>query len=70
MWGKPVIVVRRYQSERDYERDAPRWVKRGYRVAHVVSETPRAGCMRIVTLGIFTLLFPPKAVFIVTYQRE
>lgn len=70
MWGKPAVVVRRYRTEREYQRDAARWTKRGYRVAHVVSETQRAGCMRIVTLGIFTLLFPPRAQFVVTYQRE
>jgi len=70
MFGKPAVVVRRYKSEREYQKDAGRWAKRGYRVAHVVSETQRAGCMRLLTLGIFTLLFPPKAAFVVTYQRE
>lgn len=70
MWGKPTVMVKRYRTEREYQRDAGRMAKRGYRVAHVVSETQRAGCMRIVTLGIFTLLFPPKPQFVVTYQRE
>lgn len=70
MFGKPKVVVKRYKDEREYQRDAGRMLKRGYRVAHVVSETQRSGCMRIVTLGIFTMLFPPKAQFVVTYQLE
>ena len=62
------IVVKRYKNERDYQRDAQRWAKRGYTVSHVISEKPRAGCLRIVSLGIFTLLFPPKSEFVVTYS--
>ncbi len=61
------ILVKRYKDEREYQRDAQRMIKRGYKIATVTSETPRAGCARILTLGIFTLFFPPKAQFVVTY---
>lgn len=63
------IVVKRYKDERAYQRDAQRWVRRGYKVSHVISEKPRAGCARILTLGLFTLLFPPKSELVVTYSR-
>lgn len=70
MWGKPRVVVRRYKTEREYQRDAGRMVKRGYRVAHVVSEMRNAGCMRWLTIGLFALIFKPSPEFVVTYQRE
>ena len=69
MWGKPHVVVRRYKTEREYQRDAGRMVKRGYRVAHVVSEMRNAGCMRWLTIGLFAIIFRPKPELVVTYQR-
>lgn len=68
MWGKQRIIVRRYPSERQYQGDAQRWARRGYRVVSVTSEAPRAGCMRLLTLGIFAMIFRPKPVLVVTYQ--
>jgi hypothetical protein len=64
------IEVRRYKNEKEYQKDAGKWAKRGYNVLHVVSEQPRSGCARIVMLGgIGALFFKPKPVFVVTYQR-
>lgn len=62
------IVVKRYKNERDYQRDAQRMSKRSYHVVSVTSEKPRAGCLRIVSLGLFTLIFPPKPELVVTYS--
>ena len=62
------IIVKRYKDERAYQRDAQRWARRGYKVANVTSEKPRAGCGRILTLGLLTLIFPPKPEFVVTYS--
>lgn len=67
MAPKP-IVVKRYKDEREYQRDAQRMARKGYKVVSSTSEKPRAGCARILTLGIFTLLFPPKPEFVVTYS--
>lgn len=61
------ILVKRYKDERAYQKDAQRMVRRGYKVTSVTSEMQRAGCARILTLGIFTLLFPPKPQLVVTY---
>lgn len=64
----PTIVVKRYKNDREYQRDAQRMTKRGYKVINVTSERPRAGCARLITLGIFTLIFPPKPEMVVTYS--
>lgn len=61
------VVVKRYKSEKQYQQDAQRMTAQGYKVVSVTSEQPRAGCLRIVTLGIFTLLWPPRPVLVVTY---
>ncbi len=62
------IIVKRYKDEREYERDAQKMARQKYKVINVISEKPRAGIMRFLTLGIFTLIFPPKSVFVVTYS--
>jgi hypothetical protein len=31
---------------------------------------PRPGLLRIVTLGLFSLVFPPKPELVVTYKRQ
>jgi len=62
------IVVKRYPNERDYQRDAQKMARKNYKVVSVTSDKPRAGCMRILTLGIFTLIFPPKTELVVTYS--
>lgn len=65
------IEVRRYKSEKEYQKDAQKWQKNGYQVVNVVSEQPRSGCGRIIMLGgIGALVFKPKPEFVVTYQRK
>lgn len=61
-------VVKRYKSQAAYQRDARCMLARGYTVLNVTSEQPRAGCLRLITLGIFTLLWPPKPVLVVSYR--
>lgn len=58
------VIVKRYRSEREYQRDAQKMARKQYNVMNVVSENQRSGCMRIFLIGIF---FPPKAQLIVTY---
>jgi hypothetical protein len=64
------VEIRRYKTEQEYRKDAPRWAKRGYTVAHVAVEPQRAGCGAIFTLGLSALLFKRKSQFLVTYQRQ
>ena len=60
------ILVRRYQTDAEYQKDANKLAKDGYTVTSTTSEQPRSGCLRILTLGI---LFKPKPVLIVTYSK-
>jgi hypothetical protein len=62
--------VKRYKGEKAYQRDANRMSAKGWQVISVTSENPRAGCGRILAIGIFAALWKPKPVLIVTYQRE
>lgn len=64
------MIVKRYKSQRRYERDAAKMVKRGYKVQSVTSQQPRAGIGRIFLLGFFALLFKPKPVLVVTYELQ
>lgn len=64
------VEIRRYKTEQEYRKDAPRWAKRGYTVANVTLEPQRAGCAAIFTLGLSSLLFKRSPHYLVTYQRQ
>lgn len=58
------IIVKRYKNEREYQRDAQKWIRRGYSVTNVVSQTPRRSFFGFLMLG----LFSRKPELIVTYS--
>lgn len=60
------IIVRRYPTDADYQKDANKLARDGYTVTSTTSEQPRSGCLRILTLGVF---FKPKPVLVVTYSK-
>jgi len=62
------IVVKRYKNDKEYERDAGRMNKRGYKVVTVTSERPRRSLFTIIMTGFLVLLFPRKAQYVVTYS--
>lgn len=62
-------IVREYRSHADFERDAAKLAADGYSVLTVTESQPRSGCLRIVTLGLFALVWKPKPKLLVTYQR-
>jgi len=64
------IIVKRYKSQKAYEKDAARMLAKGYEVASVVSEQPRSGCGRILLIGLFAAVFKPKPVLVVTYRLK
>lgn len=64
------VLVKEYRTQAEYQRDATVLHADGWRVTSAMNQQPRAGCLRILTLGIFALVFHPKAVIVVTYQRE
>ncbi len=67
--GDPV-VVKEYGNRGAYERGARDMAARGYAVTSVVEQSQNAGCLRLMTLGLFALVVRPKAHFVVTYQRR
>lgn len=62
-------VVKTYNSDKAYQKDAQRMAKAGWRVVSAVQDKRRPGCGRIGCLGIFAAIFPPKPVLVVTYEK-
>lgn len=63
-------MVRTYPNPDAYQRDARKLAGKGWSVSNTMERKPRAGCARILTLGLFTMLFPPKPEIVVTYVRQ
>jgi len=64
------MIIKRYKSDKEYQREAAQMMKQGYKVAQMTSERPRAGCLRIIlTGGLGVFLWPPKPQLVVTYIR-
>lgn len=63
-------MVREYKSTKDFSKDAEKLARDGWYVSSQTERKPRAGCLRILTLGLFALIFHPKPILVVTYQRQ
>lgn len=61
------IVVRRYKDEKEYQKDAQRMGKRGYKVISVISEQKRRSFFTVIMTGFLAILFPRKPELVVTY---
>lgn len=68
--AKKAIEVKRYKDEKEYQKDANKMLAKGYEVQSVISEQPRSGCARWMTIGIFAAIFKPKPVQVVTYRLK
>ena len=64
------VVVHEYRDTPTYERYAQEMAELGWQVVDVTERQPRAGCLRIVTLGLWSLVFPPKPMLVVTYHHR
>lgn len=65
-----MVEVKRYKTDQAYRKDAERLAAQGWRVTNVVSEQPRAGCLRIIlTGGLGAIVWKPKPQLVVTYER-
>ena len=49
------------------EKDAQKLARQGYAVTSTTEKTPRSGCLRTLTFGVF---FQPKTRLIVTYTLQ
>lgn len=63
------IVVKRYDNEKEFQRDASKMQKRGYKIIDVKQEEQGYGCAAIFTLGLIALLTKRPVEYMVTYQR-
>lgn len=66
----PQTTVRTYGSQTEFQRDANRMGAEGWRVTSTMDQQQRSGCMRMMTLGLFALVWKPKAKIVVTYTRD
>ena len=65
-----MVEVKRYKTDQAYRKDAGKMAAQGWRVTNVISEQPRAGCMRIIlTGGLGAIVWKPKPQLVVTYER-
>lgn len=62
------IVVKRYKDEKEYQKDAQRMGKRGYKVVNTLNERPRRSFFTVIMTGFLVLLFPRKTQYVVTYS--
>lgn len=68
MFGrKDPIVVKRYDSENKYQKDANKMLDKGYKVTDVTVEDAGRGCLSWGLLGIFNFLRKSKKEYVVTY---
>lgn len=63
-------MVKVYKSHDEYIKDAKRMASKGFKVVSVVQEKRKPGCGRIGCMGLFAFLFPPRDMFVVTYEKE
>lgn len=64
------IEVRQYKTEKDMQRDANRWIKRGYVIANQTHDRPSSGCGRFLLAGPFAFFWKPSPRWIVTYRKS
>ena len=62
------ILVKTYNDEKRYQRDANRMRRKGYRVTDV-TQAERSGCFRWLLVGPLALVWK-KHTITVTYERE
>lgn len=64
------IEVREYKTEREFQRDANKWIRRGYTITSQTFDRPSSGCGRFILAGPFAFFWKPKPRWIVTYTKK
>lgn len=67
MPGATVSKQVEYKSRGAMEKGNAQMARQGYRVQSVTELQQRAGCGRILALGLFAAVFRPKPHYLVTY---
>lgn len=63
-------AIREYKSRANMDADIAAAGALGWRAVGVSEMSQRSGCMRMLTLGLFALVWKPKAHFMVTFQHD
>jgi hypothetical protein len=63
------IFVMVYTDPAHYSKDIHNRASQGWTPISVTERRPRPGILRILTLGLWSAVFPPKPELVVTYQR-
>lgn len=61
-----MIQVKNYKNSRQYQKDANKMGKKGWKIVSVISEEQKSGCAHFLFFGIF---FKPKPLTVVTYEK-
>lgn len=61
--------VKTYTKPEQYQHEASRMSRDGWRVVSTEEHAPRTGCMRWLIMGPLVLIFRPKHKIVVTYER-
>lgn len=64
------VKVVEYKSLKAFQKDAKKLGRKGWRVVAQAQEKRRAGCGRWLAIGLFAAVFPPKPVWVVTYEKD
>lgn len=64
------IEVKEYKTEKEFQRDANKWIKRGYAITSQTFDRPSSGCGRFILAGPFAFFWKPKPRWIVTYTKK
>lgn len=70
MQQPPETMIQIYIGSKTFQKDAKRLARDGWTVASTTINKRRSSCLRVILLGLFCLVFPPKPEIIVTYQRS
>lgn len=65
--GKFETTTREYADQGEFQNDARKMAKQGWRVVGQTQLTQRSGCLRTLLFGLF---FPPKPHIVVSYERQ
>lgn len=66
----PQTEVRTYKNSKDYEKDAGKLAKKGWRVQDVSSHAPSRSLLFKLTFGLITMFFPKRKEIVVTYAKD
>jgi len=63
------VRVKEYKQHKQFEHEARKLAKKGWHVTTVAERPQRAGFLRIMSLGLGSLVWKRRAKLLVTYEK-